>query len=117
MIYRALEPEEYGNLQFIFGPRGIPLPEPVLERVAVAEDSNKIVGMVALRLLPLVDALWAEPLYRGGRIDYQRMVSVAEQPLRKGCRSYALVRGKHVSEIAWDCGYRPTDLRLMQKEF
>lgn len=120
MNYRALEPNEYNRLEFIFKPRGLPLPDPLIERVAVAEDDGRIVGMAILRYLPLVDALWADKHHRGGVIDYPQLVAKAEEPLYKlpGSRAYAIGTGTHVNQIAESCGYRKLEtVQLMEKEF
>lgn len=117
--YRVLEPNEFDRLSPIFEPRGLPLPDPLIERVGVAEDNGQIVGMSILRLLPLIDGLWAEKSYRGGMIDYSRLIGIAEQPLREipNSRCYAFITNSHVRQIAEDLHYKPLRWQVFEKEF
>lgn len=95
------------------------MPDPSIERVAVAEDDGQIVGMGILRLLPLIDGLWAEESYRGGRIDYAKLIGVAEQPLHEipNSRCYAFVTNPLVRRIAEDLQYKPLRWQVFEKEF
>jgi hypothetical protein len=119
LSYRLLKPEEFDRLKFIFQPRGLPLPDPLIERVAVAEENGQIVGMMILRLLPLVDGLWVEPQHRGGAIDYNELLNIVEEPVRAvpGSRCYTLISGKHTEHIAERSGYKPVNMRVFEKEF
>lgn len=117
--YRVLEPNEFDRLAPIFSPRGLPLPDPLIERVGVAEENSKIVGMSILRLLPLIDGLWADKQYRGGRIDYAKLIGVAEQPLRDipNSRCYAFITNSHIRKIAENLNYKPLRWQVFEKEF
>lgn len=119
LSYRLLKPEEFHRLKFIFEPRGLPLPDPSIERVAVAEENGQIVGMMILRLLPLADGLWVEPQHRGGAIDYNELFNIVEEPVSAipGARCYTLISGKHTERIAESAGYKPVNMRVFEKEF
>ena len=119
LSYRLLKPDEFHRLKFIFEPRNLPLPDPLIERVAVAEEDGQIVGMMILRYLPIADGLWVEPQHRGGAIDYNELLNIVEEPVRAvpGARCYALVSGKHTERIAENAGYKPVNMRVFEKEF
>ena len=117
MKYRILAPDEVERLAFIFEPRGLPVPDPRIERVAIVEDDDKIVAMVLLRLLPMIDGLWAAPEYRGGKIDYTRLVELAEEPIKQlRGRTYALAPSNVIANAAKNAGYHQVAWPLYEKE-
>lgn len=117
MEYRPLEPEEYGRLQFIFGPRGLPLPDPIVERVCVVEDEGQIVAMAIRRLLPMLDGLWVEKRHRGGKINYEKLARITEGELNSpGSRCYALAVRSFTGRILAQAGYEEVG-KILEKRF
>ena len=118
MNYRLLPAEEYERLKFIFEPRSLPLPDPLIEKVGVAED-GAIVAMIIQRFLPLIDGLWVAPQYRGGRVNYKQLGGLIEELFTHlpGSRLYALGTGKHVRRIALECGYKELEWKVLEKGF
>ena len=117
--YRVLEPEEYRRLEFIFKPRGYPLPNPNLERAAIVEEGEKIISTVMLRILPLMDGLWVAPHHRGGDIDYGMLASVLEKPFHDlpGSRCYALGLGTFTKNILHKAGFDELEGSIFEKRY
>lgn len=119
LVYRLLAPDEFERLRPIFVPRGIPQPDPTIERVGVVEDDGTIVAIAMLRLLPLMDGLWVEKQYRGGKIDYKRLAEVVDEPIRQlsGSRIYAISQMTLTERILADAGYEEVKAKVYEKRF
>lgn len=122
MEYRILPPAEFDRLRFIFEPKGLPIPDPNLERVVSVEDQGNIVAIGILRLLPLLDGLWVEKAYRGGRVDYRKAGSILLEPLteRPGSRCYSLSVGparRFTRHILNQVGFKEIQGTLFEKGY
>jgi len=117
VISRILPDEEYERLGFIFSPKNLPIPDPMVERVAVVEDCGNIVAIGMTRILPMLDGLWVEPKYRGGVVNYREAVKPLEEMFFPGSRCYSLGLGKFTQRILREIGYDEVPGHLYEKRF
>jgi hypothetical protein len=85
--YRWLKKEEWGRIAEIFRRHEVEPPNEDISIMVVAEDGDKVVGLLPFQLVGHAEPLWIAEGYHG-RVNWKQMVGIIEAGIRDTVPQY-----------------------------
>lgn len=114
MKYRLLPPEEFSKLEPFCKQNNVPMPEPELTYVAVAEKDGKIVYVHMAQMQLHLDNQCRDKHFNG-YIDFRRVFRCIEERIPKPAVLYTYPTFENGVRMAEICGFKKVAFPLMVK--